>query len=158
MNSLIFPILLQIVGVLVIIAEIFIPSSGLLAIMAIAILAYSLFIVFSISVSAGMFMVVADIIILPFLIIFGLKMLSKSPATLREELSSEDGVTSQSPELEKYLGKNGVTTSDLRPSGTALIDGKRMDVVSRGNYIDKDTKIVVCSVTGNQLVVKKTTD
>ena len=154
MNSILLPIILQLVGVLVIIAEVIIPSGGLLAVIAAALIGYSLFIVFGMSVSTGVFFLAAGVIMLPILVVFGLKMLAKSPATLNAELSSQDGVTSQSPELEKYLNKEGIATSDLRPSGTAMVDGKRLDVVSRGNYIDKDSEIVVCSVTGNQIIVK----
>ncbi len=155
MNSILLPVILQIAGAVIIIAEIILPSGGLLSLLAAGTIGYSLYLVFAISQPAGFLFAAADVIILPILVVFGLKMLAKSPATLRDELSSEDGVTSQSPELEKYLGAKGTTSSDLRPSGTAVINNKRLDVVSRGNYIDKDTPVVVCSVTGNQIVVKK---
>jgi membrane-bound ClpP family serine protease len=45
----------------------------------------------------------------------------------------------------------------LHPSGIALIGGKRVDVVSGGEYIGKLTPITVTTVTGNQIVVKKKT-
>ena len=66
----------------------------------------------------------------------GLKLLAISPATLRKELSSEDGVTAQPAEMEKYIGMEGVAVTDLRPAGAAFINGKRVDVVSRGEYLN----------------------
>lgn len=156
MKEYVLPIILQLVGVVVIIAEIILPSAGLLSMLAIGILGYSLYIVFrDISTFAGVVFVGADILIIPTLIIIGLKMLAQSPVTLRTELSSDEGVTSQSPELGKYIDKEGKAITGLRPAGTALIDGKRVDVVSRGEYIEKDSDLLVTAVTANQIVVRK---
>jgi len=150
------PVILQFVGVLIIIAEVILPSGGLLSLLAAGVIGYSLYFVFdSVSIEAGMMFVLGDVIILPISVIIGLKFLAKSPATLKTELSSGDGVTSQVPELEEFMGQKGKSLSILRPSGSARINGKRLDVVSRGEYIDKDKKIIVISVTGNQIIVKE---
>ena len=47
----------------------------------------------------------------------------------------------------------GVAVTDLRPSGMAMIDNKRVDVVTRGEYIEKNTELTVHSVSGNQIIV-----
>lgn len=155
-NTILLPIILQVVGVIVIIAEIILPSGGLLSVLAAGIFGYSLYIVFhDVSTSVGFFFVTADAILIPILVIVGLKLLAKSPATLRKTLSREDGVTSQSSELDKYIGMEGTAITDLRPAGTATINGKRVDVVSRGVYLDKDAEIVVSTITGNQIIVRK---
>lgn len=156
MNPLTLAILLQLVGVGVIIAEIIIPSGGLISVIAVVIFGYSLFIVFhDLSASIGIVFVIMDVITIPALILVGLKLLAKSPATLKTRLSRTEGITSQSPELEGYINKEGKTVTDLHPAGIALIDGKRIDVVSRGEYIDKNCAIVVSKVTGNQVIVRK---
>ena len=155
-DTILLPIILQVVGVIVIIAEIILPSGGLLSVLAAGIFGYSLYIVFhDVSTSVGFFFVTADAILIPILVIVGLKLLAKSPATLRKTLSREDGVTSQSSELDKYIGMEGTAITDLRPAGTATINGKRVDVVSRGEYLDKDSEIVVSTITGNQIIVRK---
>ncbi len=155
-SKLIIAVLLQIAGVAVIFAEILIPSAGILAIIALGLLGYSLFYIFSsLSMTVGIVFLIADAIIIPIALIFGVKLLAKSPLTLKSDLSSEDGVTSQDKSLDDYLGKSGVAESDLRPSGVARIDGKRLDVVTRGEYIEKETEITILSVTANQLVVCK---
>jgi len=51
------------------------------------------------------------------------------------------------------VGKEGVAHSTLRPAGTAMIDGKRVDVVTRGEMIDRDCRIRVVEVEGNRVVV-----
>ncbi|MBU0729672.1 MAG: serine protease [Proteobacteria bacterium] len=156
MNAAILAIILQFAGILVIIAEIILPSGGLLSVIATGLFGYSLYVVFTeLSTGAGMAFIVADIIIIPISIIVGLKMLARSPATLRQELSSKEGVTSQSPELAGFVGKHGVAATVLHPAGTAVIEGKRLDVVTRGEYIEKDTAVLVVEATGNRLVVKE---
>ena len=158
-GNLITPIILQLLGVAVIIAEVIIPSGGILSILATGIFGYSIYLVFSgVSNVAGAAFLIVDIITLPIVVIIGLKMLAKSPVTLRKTLSSKEGVSSQSPELEQYLNVEGTTVTDLRPAGMARINGKRVDVVSRGEYIDKNMNIYVSDVTGNQIIVREKED
>ncbi len=154
--ELLIPVILQLAGVGVVFAEILLPSAGVLTLLAICIFGYSLYLVFSeISIFFGWIFVIADLIIVPVLIVFGFKFLARSPLTLISALSRDDGVSSQAPDMEGYLGMTGRAISDLRPSGVALLNGKRADVVTRGEYIEKGTLIVVEKVTGNQIVVKK---
>lgn len=155
-DSLLLPIILQLVGVVVIIAEIILPSGGILSIAALGVFGYSLFIVFNeISMIIGFSFVAADLILIPVLVIVGLKLLARSPVTLRKTLSRKEGVSSQSSELESYVGRQGNALTDLRPAGIAVINGKRVDVVTRGEYLEKDSAIIVTAVTGNQIIVRK---
>jgi len=160
MNSAIhLPVFLQLIGILVIIAEIILPSGGILSILAAGLFGYSLYLVFTkLSTSAGMVFVIADLILIPILVYFGIKFLAKSPVTLRTKLSKEDGVTAQSPDQNDYLGRQGLAITDLRPSGVAKINEERLDVVTQGEYIEKQTKILVIAVRGNQIVVKAKID
>lgn len=154
MKPVLMPIILQLVGVTAVFAEIFIPSGGLLGVVAAGLFGYSLFIVFNeISSTVGLYFLTADIIGLPFLVYWGIQILASSPATLNTTLSSQDGITSQNPNLDSFMNQSGVTLADLRPSGPALINNQRVDVVSRGEYIDKGSKIIVIAIQGNQIVV-----
>ena len=155
-DSLFLPIILQLVGVVVIIAEIILTSGGILSIEALSVFGYSLFIIFNeISMTIGFSFVAADLILIPVLVIVGLKLLARSPVTLRKTLSRKEGVSSQSSELESYVGTQGNAVTDLRPAGIAVINGKRVDVVTRGEYLEKDSAIIVTAVTGNQIIVRK---
>jgi membrane-bound ClpP family serine protease len=155
-ESLLFSIILQLAGVVVIIAEIILPSGGILSIVALSVFGYSLFIVFNeISMTIGFSFVAADLILIPVLVIVGLKLLVRSPVTLRKTLSRKGGVSSQSSELGSYVGTQGNAVTDLRPAGIAVINSKRVDVVTRGEYLEKDSAIIVTAVTGNQIIVRK---
>ena len=103
-DSLLFPIILQLVGVVVIIAEIILPSGGILSIAALGVFGYSLFIVFNeISMTIGFSFVAADLILIPVLVIVGLKLLARSPVTLRKTLSRKEGVSSHSYDVVKFV-------------------------------------------------------
>lgn len=76
---------------------------------------------------------------------------------LTSATSAEAGYVSQAPEESDLLGKRGAALGDLRPAGIATFDGKRVDVVSQGGFIDKKTAVEVIQVDGNRIVVKKVT-
>jgi membrane-bound serine protease (ClpP class) len=60
------------------------------------------------------------------------------------------------PESDRHwLGKTGTAVSPLRPAGIADIDGKRVDIVSQGEWIDPGAPIEVIRVDGNRIVVRE---
>lgn len=73
---------------------------------------------------------------------------------LNEELDKESGYIG-TEDLEYYLDKEGTTVTALRPSGTADIDGVRLDVLTEGEYIQKECSVKVIKVEGRRIVVKK---
>lgn len=155
-GEIIWPIVLQLVAIIVIIAEFILPSLGILTVTSLAIFAYSLYIVFTrVSVTAGYIFVIFDLLLIPLLVIMEIKLLAFLPVTLRKTLSSKDGANAQAEELKQLIGRIGNAITDLRPSGTAQLDGRRYDVVSTGEYIEKGSKIMVTIVDGNRIVVKK---
>ena len=52
-------------------------------------------------------------------------------------------IGAEKPEL---LNRTGTTLTLLRPSGTAMIDGQRVDVVSEGQLIEKGSRIKVVAI------------
>ena len=67
--------------------------------------------------------------------------------------SQEEGY-STSIGLEDMVGKIGIATSDLRPSGWALLGDRKIFVVTEGEFVDKDQSIKILSVDGNRVVVR----
>lgn len=57
----------------------------------------------------------------------------------------------EKPEL---LHQTGVAYSNLRPSGTALINGQRVDVVTEGALIERGVPIKVVAIEGMRVVVR----
>ena len=65
---------------------------------------------------------------------------------LSDSKGAEDG-------LDELVGKHGIACSPLRPGGYADIEGRRVDVITRGEMLDKDQPIYVVEVEGNRVVV-----
>lgn len=55
----------------------------------------------------------------------------------------------------KYLYKEGITLTTLRPSGTIVVDDDRLDAVTEGQYISKGEKIKVIKIEGSKVIVRK---
>jgi len=53
------------------------------------------------------------------------------------------------------VGKEGVAHSKLRPAGTAMISGERVDVVTRGEMVERRAAIRVVEVEGNKVTVAR---
>ena len=76
---------------------------------------------------------------------------------LKSDVSKKSGYDSSVERLEGLTGKSGVAMTDLRPSGIAMIDEKRINVVSEGGYIERDTNVKVVKIDGNKVLVIKDT-
>ena len=51
-------------------------------------------------------------------------------------------------------GRRGLAVSDLRPGGTAEIDGRLVDVVTEGGWVPAGSAVLVVGVDGAQAVVR----
>lgn len=68
--------------------------------------------------------------------------------------SSADGFQAPPKELANLVGQSGQSLSPLRPAGAALIDSRRVDVVTRGEFIEPETDVEVIFVEGSRVVVR----
>jgi len=53
------------------------------------------------------------------------------------------------------LGKTGQAMTALRPSGTAIILGQYLDVISEGDFIDPDSPIEVIEISKGRIIVRQ---
>jgi membrane-bound serine protease (ClpP class) len=56
---------------------------------------------------------------------------------------------------ESFIGKTGTAYTVLRPSGKVMIEGNLFDAYTRGDYIQKEDEVVVIGEEGTSLKVKK---
>jgi membrane-bound serine protease (ClpP class) len=74
---------------------------------------------------------------------------------LETGLGAGEGYASPPETDRRWLGKQGIAISPLRPSGVVDVDGERVDVVSDGEFIEPGAGIVVSRVDGNRIVVRR---
>ena len=56
---------------------------------------------------------------------------------------------------EKLVGEEALTETDLHPSGWINVGEERVFALSEGNFIDKNVIVVILSVDGNRVLVRK---
>ena len=80
--------------------------------------------------------------------------ISRSQIVLNDAI--EEKSTSLSDDAAKELiGLEGECLTALRPSGNADFDGRRLDVVSAGEFIEKGSRVRIEAVEGLRILVKK---
>jgi len=79
--------------------------------------------------------------------------LSRSKIVLSDTESNEAGYRS-SEDMQVFLGKEGVATTVLRPTGMAEFDDVKLNVVSDGEYIQAGTKVQIVRVEGSRILVR----
>ncbi len=160
-------IIIFILGLVLLIVEIFvIPGFGIFGAIGIVMMVAGLFLglisdfplVDWDMLSTAIIQLAGAFILSMFVIFVLLKLLPKSEAfnklVLRKNIDEQSGYTSDT-KLKDLLGKQGKALTDLRPSGTAVIDKKRIDVVTAGEYLNKGTKVIVVQEEGSKIVVEK---
>ena len=144
-------------GVLMIIVEILLPTVGLLAGLGVAAMLYSIVLALGGDIGAlaalGIALVIAVVL---FLLIVSRLPSSRlwNKIVLQKSSRTEEGYVSAA-ERSDLVGKTGEVLTELRPSGTARIDGRPVDVISEGAFIQKGKSIVVLSVNGSRVVVRE---
>ncbi len=68
----------------------------------------------------------------------------------REETALRESLV----DFSDLLGQRGITTTPLFPSGKARFNGRLVDVIARGEVIDRGVEVVVAEVRGNHVVVQ----
>jgi membrane protein implicated in regulation of membrane protease activity len=144
-------LLLFLAGMALLFCELFIPG-GVLGTVGIICIGGSIVMAFREYPDIAPAVLAVEVLVLAIGVVVGLKIFPHTPIakrlTLAREFDTKEGFTSASSELEKYLGKEGVAVTTLRPAGMALIEGKRVNVVTDGEYIEKDEPVKVSEVEG----------
>src|SRR5690349_2865429 len=129
-NDLIWPILCLAIGLILLIAEVFIPSGGLIGILAIGLLIVSLGLAFSQSTMLGLKFLLAVCLLMPMALILAINLWPKTPMAkliflkppAPEDVEPEPAV--HGVRLEHLIGQFGRALTPLRPSGMVDFDGR----------------------------------
>lgn len=152
-------VILLLVGIALIVVEMVIPGFGIAGLSGGAAVIAGL-IVSSNSFGAAMFSLAIVVLLLciaaliVFKVVFG-------KGRKNSKLVLNDSITGGSTDIsaldaKDIIGKDGTTLTALRPSGIAMIDGKRLDVLAEGEYIEKGEAVKVTAIQGLRIsVVKK---
>ncbi|QHE53008.1 nodulation protein NfeD [Pontibacillus sp. HMF3514] len=150
-------IIFFLIGVVCVVLEIFVPG-GILGVIGVGAIIGSLFLstddmghmTMSIAI-ALMVSIIASVLLFRFM---GLERGFFRNIILSDSISTEKGYISSKSRLE-LIGLEGATLTPLRPSGTGIFDGERIDVVSEGGYISSGTQVKIVKAEGTRVVVRE---
>lgn len=148
---------LFIIGIVLLVIEIFVPGFGIWAVIGIICLMSGVIMAaydssdaaLSLGIGFVLALVLAGIVIY----IFRRRGIWNK-FILRDELKTELGYVSQSVK-DHLAGRSGKALTTLRPAGTAMIGGERVDVVTSGEFIQQGRPVTVILVEGARVVVKE---
>jgi membrane-bound serine protease (ClpP class) len=141
-------------------AELFIPSGGVITVLALVAIAAGVAVPFWYGeTTTGFVTLLSVFIILP---IFGAFLMHYWPKTRmgqRLMLPGPDEDASQaampvSVELERLRGRLGKALSPLRPSGVVDFDGQRIDCLTEGILVEPDTWVRCIEVKPGRVIVR----
>jgi len=155
---LVFAIFLYFASAVLIIAEVFVPSGGLISICALACLLGGVGIFFHHSYTAGWIGIVIALVMIPIVLIIAYRMFPKTrfgkSVTLTPPQRQKGDAIPDTSELKKLMDKDGLVLTPLRPVGMCDFSGERVECVAESGYVDKGKKVKVIHVEGTQLTVR----
>ena len=155
---LLFAIFLYLVCAALIVAEVFIPSGGLLSICAIVSVAGGVAIFFRHSEVAGWIGVLVAIVMVPSLLVTAYKILPQTrfgrQVILAPPQRERGDAIADTTELEMLVGQVGRVLTTMRPVGMCAFDGRKVECVAESGYVQKDKTVTVIHVEGTQVTVR----
>lgn len=151
------PLVLILVGMILVIIEMFVPGFGAPGILGSVCLIAGILIKAD-SAIEGLLLTLVALTILGVVFVLVMRSathgaLSNTPLVLRTAATKDEGF-SAAEDMQVFLNKEGETLTTLRPAGTAEFEGIRLDVVSEGDFIAKGVRVRVSEVEGRRIVVK----
>jgi len=147
------------IAVFLFVLEIFIPSGGILGFAAGIAMIAGIILLFKLDTTIGLIGMIISLAALPFLFAFAIKVWPDTPLG-RMLILSDKGISASpgAPIDEEAdgalaVGQTGTAATDLRPVGTCLIEGKRIECLSTKGVISAGTAVRIVDVDGMQTKV-----
>ena len=155
---LLLAVFLYVACAVLIVAEVFLPSGGILSVGALACVVGGVVICFHFSTIAGWFGILVAMVMVPALLVGAYKVLPKTRfgqrVILARPVRERGDAIADGPELARLLGQAGEVLTPLRPVGMCNFAGHRVECVAESGYVQKTSKVTVIRVEGTQVTVR----
>ncbi|HJN10252.1 MAG: NfeD family protein [Pirellulaceae bacterium] len=160
MDLILWAIALLLLGLSMLILEVFVPSGGVLSFLAVTLIVASVVVAFMDGFKSGAIMLITVSLCVPVLLWSAVHLWPHTPIgklILAKRPAHPDDVL---PETEAYrglhglIGKRGRAVSKMLPGGLVMIAGHKYDALSDGLAIDPDQVVQVIDVRTNRIVVR----
>ena len=152
-------IICVLVGIILLVVEMFMPGFGVPGISAAVLLLAGIVMTwYEYGAKPGLAMSVAVLALLGIVISISLNAVKKGKfgrSSLTLEGTVNDGGVADREALQEMLGKEGTALTPLRPVGAVEFENGKMNVQSDGEFIEKGASVRVLRVSGTTVYVKK---
>jgi membrane-bound ClpP family serine protease len=145
--------LLMLIGIALLIAEVLLPSHGLLGLGAAGFIVAAIFVAMRQNSWAGLGLLLGVVAMSPFAWMAFVKIWPKTPIGRRIILPP---VAHETPPPPVRVGQAGVTMSELRPIGVCEFDGVRVEAHSEHGIVPPGTAVKVVALVNNRPMVRVT--
>ena len=159
-QTLFWAILLLLLGISCLVLEMFIPSGGLLGVLAALSIVGAITLAFMSGPVQGLVMTLFVTMLIPIMLGVAVKFWPETPLGRLILLRRPQGADEVLPQTEAYrtinalIGKRGVAKSVMLPSGVVTVEGKSYDAVSNGLPIEPGQNVRVIGIDTQRLVVR----
>lgn len=159
MSYLIWAALLLLMGLGLVVLEMFIPSGGILGVLSGLSIVGAILLAFFDGPGTGLAFVITTVVAVPIVLAAAVRVWPDTPMGrhILLQVPSPQEVLPDSPlrrELKSLVGKYGVAKTVMLPSGVVVVDGQSIDAVGQGMAIDAGQRIRVIEVRGTRVVVR----
>lgn len=96
----------------------------------------------------------ASVVMVVVAVVAGFKVIESNKLAMRAEIT---GKVNELDSSNYKIGDRGMTFTELRPNGKALINESKVEVYSLGDYVPRDSEIEITKITHDKIFVKPTT-
>ena len=159
MTGVVWVLLLLIVGLAVMVLEVFLPSGGILGFLSLTAIVAAITTAFlELGATAGFVVLAVATVVVPTVLALAFRWFPETPLGRRMLPPPPDPAdvapaAARRLELEKLLGRSGRALSEMLPWGMVEIDGLRVEAQSDGGPIECGAAVQAVSVQGRHLVV-----
>jgi len=151
-------VLLLAAGVLCALAEIFVPSGGMLLVLTLGSFAGAVVLAFFRGETPGVVVLVTTVLLAPLIVLTAIRAWPHTPLA-RRLILKEPKSTGKAGDLahlgpQDLVGKVGVSKTMLRPAGKMVLEDRVIDCVTEGDLVDAGRPVKVIAVQGARVVVR----
>jgi membrane-bound ClpP family serine protease len=159
MTAVVWVLLLLVVGLAVMVLEVFLPSGGILGFLSLTAIVAAIATAFlEMGATAGFVVLAVATVVVPTVLALAFRWFPETPLGRRVLPPPPDPAdvapaAARRLELEKLLGRSGRALSEMLPWGVVEIDGMRVEAQSDGGPIECGAAVQAVSMQGRHLVV-----
>jgi len=154
-------ICLLLLGLVLLGSEFFIPSAGVLSVLAIVVFIAAAICGFLVNVKFGLLILILEGVLTPALAYIAIRFWPHSPMgrlILIPRPEHQDDVLPEGGAFlhKDFVGRIGMSKTKLLPAGAITIEGRVYDAISEGTAIESGVPVKIIGVETNHLVVRAT--